>query len=247
MRPSRTPPRPHAPLSARAVLGFTLVTVLAVLACSERGPTTPLEPSDAALTVASQADPSVPVVSLANLETVGTARVVRTPQGVNYQVRTSGLQPGHAYTLWLLIFNDADECVAGGPGGALCGPPDFENPDIRPDFLYGAGGLASGDGTLTFAGRLGIDEEGRSINAPVGLLAYGLQNPSGAEIHAFVHSHGPKLPDYMPDQITTVDGGCTDAGVPASGVASPWNDHEFGRRGPNTCQTIQAAVLTPGA
>jgi hypothetical protein len=46
----------------------------------------------------------------------------------------------------------------------------------------------------------------------------------------------------MPDMIQSVDGGCFDAGIPEPGVDSPWNNYAFGRRGPNTCHTIQIAV-----
>ena len=49
----------------------------------------------------------------------------------------------------------------------------------------------------------------------------------------------------MPDMIQTVDGGCTDAGIPAPGANSPWNSHAFGMRGPNACQSVQFAVHPP--
>ncbi len=53
-----------------------------------------------------------------------------------------------------------------------------------------------------------------------------------------VHDHGPMIPTLLPDMIQTIDGGCTNAGV-----VPPWNDHEYGRRGPNTCQSVQIALL----
>jgi hypothetical protein len=53
------------------------------------------------------------------------------------------------------------------------------------------------------------------------------------------------MPAYMPDMIQTVDGGCSDAGIPAPGANSPWNNHVFGMRGPNACQSVQFAVHSP--
>jgi hypothetical protein len=87
-----------------------------------------------------------------------------------------------------------------------------------------------------------------SISARVGLPAFGLLDPAGAEILLVVHEHGPKLSQYMPDMIKTVGGGCTDAGIRGPGVASPFNAYagpEYGRRGPNTCRSIQFAFHTP--
>jgi hypothetical protein len=45
--------------------------------------------------------------------------------------------------------------------------------------------------------------------------------------------------------IQTLDGGCTDAGIPVAGVTSSWNQHPFGRRGPNTGVPVQDAVHRP--
>ncbi len=189
-----------------------------------------------------------PVLTFANLAQVGTSQLVRTRNGVNYKLSTTGLQAGHAYTLWIVIFNNTDDCMAGTEDFSLCGPADVVNDDARPDMMYAGGHVAGGSGVATFAGRRGVDDLSGSINGPVGMPAYGLEDPFGAEIHLVVHDHGPKMAAYMPDMIKTVDGGCTDAGIPFEGAESPWNDHEgFGRRGPNTCQSTQFAVHSPAA
>ncbi len=117
--------------------------------------------------------------------------------------------------------------------------------------MYAAGHVVGGSGKATFAGRRRVGDSSGSANAPVGLPAYRLENPSGAEINLVVHHHGPKLPGYMADMIQSIDGGCFDAGVPVPGVSSPWNgcaggsQGAFGRRGPNTCQSVQFAVPSP--
>ena len=192
-------------------------------------------------------DPNQPVLRFSDLMQVGTSQLVRTPNGVNYRFRATGLEPGHAYTLWIVAFNETAGCQE-PTEMSLCGPSDVVNDAARPDMMYAAGRIASGTGTANFAGHLGFGANSGSINAPVGLPAYGLLDPYGAEIHLAVHHHGPKLPEFMPDMIQTIAGGCTDAGIPEAGVPSPFNDYmgpEYGRRGPNTCSTIYLAVHKP--
>ena len=48
----------------------------------------------------------------------------------------------------------------------------------------------------------------------------------------------------MPDMIQTIAGGCVNAGIGAP-VWDSYEGPEFGRRGPNTCMTIQAAFHKP--
>jgi hypothetical protein len=182
-----------------------------------------------------------PVIRLADSVQVGSSRLVRTSNGINFTLSTTDLTAGHAYTLWFVAFNKPEHCAV----AYQCAPGDVVNDAAQPDMMYAAGTVVGGEGTATFAGRRSVGDRSGSLNLPVGLPSYGLLDPRGAEIHLAVHDHGPKLPAYLPDMIQTVDGGCTDAGIPVAGVASPWNDHPFGRRGPNTCVTIQATVHRP--
>ena len=182
-----------------------------------------------------------PVVRLTDLVPVGSSRLVRTPNGISFNLSTTDLTPGDPYTLWFVVFNEPGQCAVPHE----CAPEDVVNDAAKPDLIYAAGRIAGGSGAATFAGRVGMGDTAGSVNLPVGLPSYGLLEPYDAEIHLAVHHHGPKLPEYMPDMIMSIDGGCTDAGVPAAGVMSPWNQHPFGRRGPNTCATIQAVVHRP--
>lgn len=182
-----------------------------------------------------------------------SSTLTRTRNGVNYRVMTSDLEPGNAYTLWIVIFNDTDGCTDGIPGAFSCGPLDVGSDAARNDMMYAAGLVAGGSGKATFAGRRSVGDLSGSANGPVGLAAYGLEDPYGAEIHFVVHDHGSMLPEYMPDMIQTIDGGCFDAGIPVAGFEGlPWNDYDgepgvgaFGRRGPNTCASVQVAVHSP--
>ncbi len=191
------------------------------------------------------ADPPASVLSFDGFAEVGESIIVRTSDGVNYSLATTGLEPGHAYTLWIVIFNEPSECLEPSELPTFCGPSDVVNDLARPDMMYATGLTAGESGEATFEGRRLVGDTGGSINGPVGLPAYGLENPAGAEIQLVVHDHGPMMPTHMPDMIETVDGGCSDAGIPGPGADSPWNNHEFGSRGPNTCQSIQFAAHPP--
>jgi hypothetical protein len=179
-----------------------------------------------------------------------SAHVVRTRNGVNFRVNTNSLMPGHAYTLWVVIFNEPDKCLTAPD---TCTPADLFHPGAKPDMLYGAGVIAGGSGTATLAGRTRVGDVSGSVQAPAGLLSYGLIDPGGAEFHLVVHDHGPVIPEFMPDMIQSLAGGCTDAGIPAQGEPSPWNDYalspeyggEFGRLGPNACLSVQYSILRP--
>lgn len=182
-----------------------------------------------------------PVVRFSDGAQVGSSRLVRTPNGITFNLSTSDLTAGHAYTLWFVAFNEPALCAVPNE----CGPDDVVNAAAKPDMMYAAGRVVAGSGTATFAGHMKVADTSGSINAPVGLPANGLLDPLGAEIHLAVHDHGPMIAEHMPDMIQTIDGGCTDAGIPEAGAVSPWNQHRFGSAGPNACATIQAAVHRP--
>jgi hypothetical protein len=69
-------------------------------------------------------------------------------------------------------------------------------------------------------------------------------NASGAEIWLAVHDHGPKIPAFLPDMMTTIAGGCENVGIGAP-IFDDYEGPEFGRRGPNTCRTIQITFHPP--
>ena len=224
---------------------------LAFTAC-ESEKTSPLEPLSSSETSLDAVDKSTsPVVTFPDgMPSTGTSELARTPNGVNFRLSKDALEPGNAYTLWMIIFNEPSECLYGA-GALNCGADDIGTVAARPDVVWVAGRIAGGDGTATFAGRRSVGDLSASLSAPPGLPAFGLEDPWGAEIHFILHHHGPVLAAYMPDMLQTIDGGCTDAGVPAAGVPSPFNDYAgplggaYGRRGPNTCGSYWAAVHLP--
>lgn len=224
-----------------ALMTSGIALSLGAMACESTTTSAPARPTPLDGGTTAVQSPSTPVVRLTDFAEVGSSRLVRTPNGINFTLSTTDLATGHAYTLWVVVFNDPAQCAVPDE----CAPDDVVNDAAKPDLVWGAGTIAGGAGTATFAGRRSVGDTSGSANAPVGFPSYGLMDPFGAEVHLAVHDHGPKLAEFLPDMIKTLDGGCTDAGVPAAGVMSPWNAHEFGRRGPNTCMTIQAAVHRP--
>jgi hypothetical protein len=234
---------------ATAAVGLGVIS----LAC-EGGLPTPAQPTVLDLGAAPAAAPGTapsskqgsaaadaPVVRFVDNATVGGATLMRTPNGVSFRFSTSDLTPGHAYTLWIVIFNEPGNCSVPNQ----CAPTDLGNDAAQPDMMYAAGALSGGRDAATFAGRVAVGDVSGSINAPVGMPSYGLVNPYGAEIWLAVHDHGEKLPAFMPDMTMTIAGGCVNAGI----GDAPWDLYEgpeFGRRGPNTCTTIQGAFFQPG-
>ena len=170
-----------------------------------------------------------------------TSKVTRTYSGISVQVRTRDLTPGDAYTLWLLVFNFPENC-ASNP----CTLIDVENQAVVSDTMYVAGNVVGRSGRAAFAGHKAIGDNSGSILPPLlpeGIQPPGLLNPMGAEIHLLVHTHGPMLPEYMPDMIHTFSGGCVNPGFPFNNP-SLWFP-EWGARGPNTCASQQGTAHLP--
>lgn len=165
-----------------------------------------------------------------------SATLVTTSAGASVRIRTSRLNPGHAYTLWWVVINNPAECV---DFPAPCRP----NPDVlvnsartQSQILFAAGHAVGEAGGSTFAAHL---PSGPIDNGWLG--DQGFTNPRGAEIHVVLNDHGPALAAHMPDMIRTNRGGCSDASpfpslFPATALAD-------GEPGPNICLLYQSAVF----
>jgi hypothetical protein len=169
------------------------------------------------------------------------AKLVTNDNGIHMTLRTSGLEAGHAYTIWWVIFNAPENCDGGMFGGQLltCVPADVLRPGnhavVAGEVAYATGHVVGGSGNASFAASL------RTGPVPGGWYGNGLTNPRGADIHLVLMDHGPAIPGLVANQISTLRGGCTDASVP---LAFPPIAHADGIPGPNTCRLSQFAVLT---
>lgn len=148
---------------------------------------------------------TVPVNDLVNGGTVAGAssKIIRTDEGITVSVNTT-VSPG-AYTMWLLIWNNPENCNGNPDVPSLrCfpGAPPLDPPSC---VLFGTGQVVGNSGTLNYtAHRQAWDATGNIGGA----CPNGLTNPRGADVHAAVRTHGEKIPGMVPEQIQTVGGGC---------------------------------------
>jgi hypothetical protein len=161
-----------------------------------------------------------------------SARLVRRSTGISYQIHADELNPGNAYSLWLVVINNPGACAA-----TPCSAVDIlTNPATDSQVLSGGTGTVAGAaGKGTLAGSAGVGPlsgwlAGRSLN-----------DPYTAEIHLVINDHGLKLASFMPGMISTYRAGCSDTS-PFPGVF-PAIALADGAAGPNTCLLYQAAVF----
>jgi hypothetical protein len=145
-----------------------------------------------------------------------SASLVRTKAGVSMNLRTSMLEPNSTVTIWWVVFNYPQHCAT-----SPCGLDDLANPLVQPSVQAAAGHVIGGSGIAGFGGHLRRGDT--SACQPELPCGQGLVNPTGAEVHLVVRSHGPAIPGMVPAQIHTFAGGC-----------------EI-----NTCTDLQAAVFQP--
>lgn len=158
---------------------------------------------------------------------VGSSTVVRTDSGASATVETSGLVPGHVVTLWWVVFNNPEACVAGIPPVSHCGPPDESTTEAQPSILPATGRIVAADGTARYGAYLRMGDASRALFGP------GLLDPRGAEIILVLRTHGPKIPQLLSEMLHTFGAGCTTA---PPGTGTP---------GPNDCHEVQVSVHSP--
>lgn len=148
-------------------------------------------------------------------EVSGKSTLIRGRRGVWARYKAKKLIPGHAYTLWWVIWNKPENCVTPNQ----CNDGDFPNAgNVEVELLYASGTVARRSGKATFYGRLRAGNDSGSINDLFGLPSFGgLQkgNTFDSEVHLVIRSHGPAIPGQVYDQISSYEGGCLDPlGIP---------------------------------
>jgi hypothetical protein len=161
---------------------------------------------------------------------VGTSQLVRTANGVAMNLRTTGLDPGAAHTVWWVIFNNPEFCADG------CGPDDLGNSNVLATVLWATGHVIGNNGVGDFAAHLTVeDTSGDSFPIDFPGDVVGLINPLGAVIHLVVRTHGSPIPGQVKEQISTYNGGgCTDFSPP-----------NFDDNPNDACRDYQFAVHEP--
>jgi hypothetical protein len=118
-----------------------------------------------------------PVATFAGA-TVGASTLTRTDSGISFSLTTSGLEAGHAVTVWWMVFN---------PDGSL-------------SVQYAAGHVIDEGGVAEFGDHLSVGDTDGVINGGPGLL-----DAQGANVVLVVRDHGSKDPGRVNEQIHTFD------------------------------------------
>lgn len=163
-------------MKRRLLITLAIVGLLAAIPLSRAGAATQTT-SDVALI----SDPSV---------VVGTSTLTRTQSGISFSLETTGLEPGHAVTIWWMVVNpDGDVAV-----------------------LYAAGHVIDEDGTAEFGGYLQVGDSTGAL--PVGTMVTdtSLEDALNATVYLVVRDHGPAKPGLVNQQIHTF-GVCNPEGV----------------------------------
>jgi hypothetical protein len=117
------------------------------------------------------------------------------------KVKATGLEPGHAYTMWIVFFNDQTLCIDGCNGADL---------GTGGGVIYGTGRVANRNGKATFRANLrtgdGAEYVGETPPPPFATAPF--QAGSDNEFHIVIRSHGPLIRGEIWEQLTTFGGGC---------------------------------------
>lgn len=184
-------------------------------------------------------------------EHVGSAKIIRTDTGISGNIRVNIADyvdnpKGMTVTLWIVIFNNADQCVTAN----MCFDPDLFDPAIEADVVYGGGNVVGASGTVTIGFRRAAGDNSGSVAQLFGMPvdadgeSFGLRNPRYSEVHYVIRFHGPKNPAYMPDQINSYPGGCV-AFAPY-GWPFPGGPEDL-YTGDGDCQDVIFAINPPPA
>lgn len=136
-----------------------------------------------------------------------SATLTRTASGLSATFRTS-LPPGHAETMWWVIFNNPAGCTDGcGEAEILTVFGGGPNP-AEVSILNADGRVVPASGGVTFAARLNVGSDGPGEV----LLAGGITDPLGALVLLVIDEHGPAASDphtrWLQTHALTWDGAC---------------------------------------
>jgi glucose/arabinose dehydrogenase len=149
-------------VTRRILVALALVGLLSVVVVSRAGAAT---------------QTTSPVSTFAGA-VVGTSTLTRTSSGIAFSLSTTGLQAGHAVTVWWMVFN---------PNGSV-------------SVQYAAGHVIDEGGAAEFGGALQEGDTDGVINGGPGLL-----DAQAANVVLVVRDHGPADPARVDQQIHTFD------------------------------------------
>ncbi len=135
-----------------------------------------------------------------------SSQLVRNDNGVNMTIHTNSLAPGSATTVWWVIFNHPSKCHNVGGPGLRCGAVDLGNPAVAASVQFATGHVIGGGGVGNFGAYL---KEGDTSGCAFGTsLCNGLIDAREADVHLVVRTHGDAVPGFIPEEISSFNGGC---------------------------------------
>jgi hypothetical protein len=130
---------------------------------------------------ATQTTSDVTLMSDGSVVEGGTSMLTRTESGISFTLQTTGLEPGHAVTVWWMV----------------------TNPDGGVAVLYATGRVIGQPGTSQFGGYLQVGDSTGYVMGDDTTLEDALQ----ATVTFVVRDHGPikpgEIPGVIDDQIRT--------------------------------------------
>lgn len=209
---------------------LVLAGATAGTACTDHDPAAPTGVDPVEQAVGGQPGSSrsaSPVYPFDSDRQVGRSSLLRNRNGVHSWIETGELEPGHAITIWLVIFNAPENCT--GP----CDMADLFDLNTLPDAVWAGGTVVGKSGRVRVVGHVRKGDLSGTTNPPFGFPPIGLIEPMRAELHLVVKTHGPVIPGLEREMTTTYGGGCDDA---PPGLGTP---------GPNSCAEIQFSEHKP--
>lgn len=188
----------------KALLLGMLAAVIIFPACEGMDPVAPLDQGGAVDAAAAPV-----IVTVAAIGEVpgsgsgisGEAVFTRTKDGLSVDQDVEGLIAGHAYTVWLAIFDNPLGC------DGACDATDLGIRQAQAT-LVNAGGFVAAGATQFYSSELARHHVGGRqvwVGDPSGV-----DNPYGAEVHVVLRSHGPAVmdPADLAVQTSTFNGFC---------------------------------------
>ncbi len=128
---------------------------------------------------------------------VGVSRLLRTDEGIAFELFTTNLVAGNPYTFWLFI----DESPA-----EIGGPPGLDRFEIR---ISAGGRFADPNGDARFSGFLPAGNLPSANGMSVLAIDDGsFDDPEEGNILFLVRAHGPVIPGLEYQQTTNVAAAC---------------------------------------
>jgi hypothetical protein len=129
--------------------------------------------------------------------------------GIRYTFDTRELVTGHAYTLWVVVFNKPENCTHGAGDGVRCGPGDLPayggDDSAQTSFLLG-------DGQVVYAAPSMFRGSRATGSTDGALWGPGVVKPTGAEILLLLRDHGAATRETafaMTHDFNACNGGCS--------------------------------------